>query len=84
MQRRLQLLQLGRRLDLPAVRAGHVEDVDHLIQVITRELKQPLRPCHPRDIINQVCWGARYEKRTPRLDRDAVDQACRAYFISPR
>jgi len=57
--------------------------VDHLIQVITRDLKQALRPCQPRDIINQVCWGARYERRTPRLDRDTVDQACRAYFLSP-
>jgi len=58
--------------------------VDHLIQVITRDLKQALRGCQPRDIIHHVCWGARYERRTPRLDRETVDQACRAYFLSPR
>jgi len=58
--------------------------VEHLIQVITRDLKQPLRGCQPRDIIHHVCWGARYERRTPRLDRETVDQACRAYFLSPR
>jgi hypothetical protein len=58
--------------------------VDHLIQVITRDLKQSLRGCQPRDIIHHVCWGARYERRTPRLDRETVDQACRAYFLSPR
>jgi len=57
--------------------------VEHLIQVITRDLKQTLRPCQPRDIIHHVCWGARYERRTPRLDRETVDQACRAYFLSP-
>ncbi|HJQ84131.1 MAG TPA: ATP-binding protein [Candidatus Binatia bacterium] len=58
--------------------------IDHLIQMITRDLQQPLRACHPRDIISQVSWGARYEKRTPRLDREAVEVACRAYFLSPR
>jgi predicted ATPase with chaperone activity len=57
--------------------------VDELIATITRELNQPLRACYPRDIINQVCWAARYEKKPPRLDREAVAQACRTYFIAP-
>src|SRR5437870_2802439 len=36
--------------------------VDGLIHPSPRELKQALRACYPRDIISQVCWGARYEK----------------------
>jgi len=57
--------------------------VDELIRVIRRDLNQPLRACYPRDIISQVVWGARYEKRTPRFDRESVATACGAYFIPP-
>jgi predicted ATPase with chaperone activity len=57
--------------------------VDHLIDVITGELRQPLRPCHPRDIARQVLWAARYEQREPRFDRESVSRACRSYFLSP-
>jgi predicted ATPase with chaperone activity len=57
--------------------------VSYLIDRITRELEQPLRACYPRDIIQQICWTARYEQRAPRLDRQSVEQACRAYFLTP-
>ena len=57
--------------------------IDALIQIIRGELGQPLRACYPRDIIAQVCWGARYEKRTPRLDRESVAAACNTYFLAP-
>jgi len=58
--------------------------IDELINTITTELGQDLRACHPRDIVNQVCWEARYERRTPRLDRDSLAHAVRTYFISLR
>jgi predicted ATPase with chaperone activity len=57
--------------------------VDELIRIIRRDLNQPLRACYPRDIISQVVWGARYEKRTPRFDRESVATACGTYFIAP-
>src|SRR2546426_2579771 len=55
----------------------------HLIDVVEQEFKQPLRACYPRDIIQQICWTARYERHEPRLDRETVERACRAYFLSP-
>jgi predicted ATPase with chaperone activity len=56
--------------------------VDELIDVIRSKLKEPLRACHPRDIVNQVRWAARYEQREPCLDRDALLAAAAAYFVS--
>jgi len=56
---------------------------DNLIQMIVHEYKEPLRACYPRDIVNQILWGARYLQKEPRLDREAVAQACRNYFLAP-
>ena len=55
--------------------------VEELINTLTTTLKEPLRPCQPRDIVQQIGWTARYEGREPRLDRSAVEQACRNYFL---
>lgn len=55
--------------------------VDHLVELLNTELKQPLRACHPGDIISLVRAAARYEGRQPRLDRDTVAAACRNYFL---
>ena len=57
--------------------------VDELIRMIGLEYKEPLRACHPRDIVQQVLWGARYLQKEPRLDQEAVAQACRNYFLAP-
>src|SRR5205809_880222 len=57
--------------------------IEELIDTIATDLGQDLRPCYPRDIINQVCWAARYESRPAQIDRDSLAQACRTYFISP-
>jgi predicted ATPase with chaperone activity len=57
--------------------------VDRLIHTIRQELNQPLRACYPRDIIQQVCWGARYEKKVARFDEEAMLLACRTYFLAP-
>jgi predicted ATPase with chaperone activity len=53
-----------------------------LIDFIRNTLKQELRSCYPRDIINQVCWAARYEARKPHLDHFALMQAIDAYFLT--
>lgn len=53
-----------------------------LIDYIHNTLKQELRSCYPRDIVNQVCWAARYEERRPFLDRASLKQAIEAYFLT--
>ena len=58
--------------------------VDSLINVITRDLNQQLRACYPKDIVQQICWAARYEQREPQLNWDSVAQACRSYFLPPQ
>jgi predicted ATPase with chaperone activity len=52
-----------------------------LIHFIHRALNQELRSCHPRDIVNQVRWAARYEGKKPYLDRTALMRAVEAYFL---
>jgi hypothetical protein len=56
--------------------------VDELIGVIRSKFKEPLRACHPRDIVNQVLWAARYQQRAPVVDRDALMVAVNTYFVS--
>ena len=55
--------------------------INELIHIIRKELKEPLRPCHPRDLISQVCWKARYNETVPCLDRDALLGAVKSYFV---
>jgi hypothetical protein len=58
--------------------------VSELIVVIRDTFKQELRGCYPRDLVNQVCWKAEYEGREPCLDRAALMNAVRAYFLAPQ
>jgi predicted ATPase with chaperone activity len=53
-----------------------------LIGIIRDSLKQDLRACYPRDLVNQVLWSARYEGKTPILDREVLMRAIEAYFIA--
>jgi predicted ATPase with chaperone activity len=55
--------------------------VESLIEMLTTEWKQPLRPCYPLDLINHICWMAQYEGRHPQLNRETLAQACRNYFL---
>jgi hypothetical protein len=56
--------------------------IEELIQVIRKKCKEPLRACHPRDLINQIRWVARYEQAEPVLDRHALLDAVAVYFVS--
>jgi hypothetical protein len=56
--------------------------IDRLIDTITTDMGQELRACYPRDIIQQVCWTARYRKEEPRLDDESLELACRTYFLA--
>ena len=55
--------------------------VTDLIRIIRGDLGNELRSCYPRDIVNQICWAAKYEGRKPQLDQAAVDRAVEAYFL---
>ena len=57
--------------------------VDDLIQMIGEEYKESLRACYPNDIVKQILSEARYLQKEPRLDSEAVAQACRNYFLAP-
>lgn len=66
------------------VEAGLVYDaaaVEDLITVL-EGMRQPLRPCYPRDVVQHILWTARYVGRPPQLDSASIAQACRNYFVS--
>jgi predicted ATPase with chaperone activity len=52
-----------------------------LVHYIRETLNQELRACYPRDLVNQICWKARYEGRKPKLDREALLRAIKTYFL---
>jgi len=58
--------------------------LDDLIRAIREGLRQELRACQPRDLVNQVCWAAQYEDRRPILDRASLFGAMEAYFLMPK
>ena len=55
--------------------------IQELATLIKGPLGQELRGCQPRDLVNHVCWEARYADREPRLDRDSLMSAVDTYFI---
>ncbi len=55
--------------------------LEELIIVIRNTLKEDLRSCYPRDLINQVCWKATFEGRDARLDRPSLMRAVSTYFL---
>jgi hypothetical protein len=61
-----------------------IEDqtVYDLIVVIRDELKEDLRACHPRDLVNQVAWAARYEGKPLELNRASLMTAVESYFLA--
>jgi hypothetical protein len=55
-----------------------------LIRAIREGLRQELRACQPRDLVNQVCWAAQYEDRRPILDRASLFGAMEVYFLTTK
>ena len=55
--------------------------LDELIMVIRENLKLDLRPCYPRDLVDQIRWKARYEGRELSIDRTTLIRAVRTYFV---
>jgi predicted ATPase with chaperone activity len=52
-----------------------------LIDFISGTLRQDLRACYPRDILDQICWAARFDDKPPYVDLASLDQAVKAYFV---
>ena len=57
--------------------------VNFLIDYIHGTLRQELRSCYPRDVVNQILWSARYEGKKPYLDLASFNRAIEAYFLPP-
>jgi predicted ATPase with chaperone activity len=53
-----------------------------LIDFVHGTLKQELRSCYPRDIINQICWAAKYEGKEPQINHRSVMRAIESYFLT--
>ncbi|HEY75897.1 MAG TPA: AAA family ATPase [Thermoflexia bacterium] len=53
----------------------------YLLQKYYIKPNRPLRACHPRDIVDQLCDIARYLNVPPRLTPDLIDRAAQAYFV---
>lgn len=60
------------------------ELVTDLIDFIHNTLKQELRSCYPRDLMNQMVWAARYEGTELKLDRESLTRAVDTYFVPPK
>lgn len=58
--------------------------VRELISVLRGKLNVQLHGCFPRDLVNQICWFAKYEGRRPILDHDSLLRAVEAYFLIPK
>jgi predicted ATPase with chaperone activity len=41
----------------------------------------PMRSCHPRDLLDEILDASRYKGVPPRLSRDMIDRALKAYFV---
>ncbi len=56
--------------------------IGHFIKML-EEMRQPLRACYPRDIIQHICWKAKYDGSKPVLSMEAIKDACNSYFLGP-
>lgn len=78
--------QFGKIFQGAARNAGlEIEEVAirEVISNIRNNFREDLRACHPRDLVNQVCWRAKYEGKRPILDRDSLNRAVKGYFLAP-
>jgi len=73
--------EIFRRLCLQNGLTYDSDVVDEVARIIPQKFKEPLRACYPRDIVNQICWAARYEGKEAQLDRGALIRAMDAYFL---
>jgi MoxR-like ATPase len=77
-----QFLEIFRRECSTRLLSYDSKIAEQLIPFIANEMKQPLCPCHPGDLLNQVSWTATFRGEQIRVDRDTLERACQSYFLS--
>ena len=60
-----QFREIFRRIALKYNLQGEAGLADELVRMIEKEYKEPLRPCYPRDVIQQVVWRDATSRKTP-------------------
>lgn len=78
-----QFCEIFRRVAKPMGLQCDEELLLDLARFIRETLKEPLRPCYPRDLMNQISWSAKYEGKNPAIDRESLMRAVDAYFLVP-
>lgn len=78
-----QFCEIFRRVASAQGVAGNDALFKEMALYIRDTLKEQLRPCYPRDLMNQVTWAARFEGKPPVLDHESLMRAVEAYFIMP-
>jgi predicted ATPase with chaperone activity len=66
--------------------AGHgipydEEVLGYLLQEQYIKPGNPMRACHPRDLLDEITDIAHYRGLPAKLTRDLIDRACQAYFV---
>jgi predicted ATPase with chaperone activity len=77
-----QFREITRRVCMQSGMAYDASVADDFTKLL-HELRQPLRACYPRDIVQHICWKAKYEGKQPLLTIDAIREACEIYFLGP-
>jgi predicted ATPase with chaperone activity len=77
-----QFTEIFRRVAAENEVAYDADVPNDLIAFIRDTLKQELRQCYPRDLVNQVLWAARYEGKKPHMDHAAMAKALEAFFLA--
>ena len=77
-----QFQEISRRVCAECGLAYDVSAVEEFMKLLG-ELRQPLRACFPRDIIQHVLWKAKYAGKQPQLTLETIREACGSYFLSP-
>jgi hypothetical protein len=54
--------------------------VERLIDVMAKQVNEPLRACVPRDLVRHVTWEAQYDGVPPELTAATLARACESYF----
>lgn len=54
---------------------------DKLADWIENEYHLSLKPCYPRDVVQQVMWRAKLEGKPAELTEETLRDACKNYFV---
>jgi MoxR-like ATPase len=78
-----QFCEIFRRVALDYGVECDASAIRNLATYIRETIQEPLRPCYPRDLMNQIKWAARYESKKPVISQEALMRAADSYFLAP-